>query len=377
MNQSLLWIPVNPSVPDRWAWEPEKHGEFSVRSAYRLLMAQHMRGDSETPQSSGNVVWKKTWSLSIPPKVKVFWWRTLHEFLPAKTVLHHRHIEPTAFCKVCGADNESIRHVLIECSVAREFWRTIKCLTGTKLPDLHPIHWVADLLCPKVCSDKVRGLLIIGMYALWTERNNRWHGKAQTPVKVAVQWAVDLAHDLWRLAQEHKPVKVPKVQQKWRPPPVGWTKCNVDAAFNSDKGQGSTAAVLRMADGKFVAGCAKLYPDALDVLSMEAQACRDGMIFTRAMGALRLQIETDCEVLAKLWLNRCFQRSHVAPILEEMRDLSSNFTEFVLMFAPRTCNRIAHLLAKQVLGESRVDEWHEAPSCINNLLADDCNSDPT
>jgi hypothetical protein len=50
---------------------------------------------------SGDVFWKETWKLNVPPKVRVFWWRVLHEFLPAKSVLYRRHIEPTAFCEVC------------------------------------------------------------------------------------------------------------------------------------------------------------------------------------------------------------------------------------------------------------------------------------
>jgi hypothetical protein len=48
-----------------------------------------------------------------------------------------RHIEPTAFCDVCGADNESIRQVLIECTIAKQFWREVKLLARSKLPELH------------------------------------------------------------------------------------------------------------------------------------------------------------------------------------------------------------------------------------------------
>jgi len=36
---AILSIPVRPNQADFWAWEPEKHGEFSVRSAYRKLAA--------------------------------------------------------------------------------------------------------------------------------------------------------------------------------------------------------------------------------------------------------------------------------------------------------------------------------------------------
>lgn len=75
----------------------------------------------------------------MPPKVKVVWWRVLHEFLPAKEILHRRHIDPTAFCEVCGADTESIKHILTDCTIAKAFWRAMQAFTGAKLSRLHPV----------------------------------------------------------------------------------------------------------------------------------------------------------------------------------------------------------------------------------------------
>lgn len=39
-------------------------------------------------------------------------------FLPASHVLHRRHIEPIANCELCGSGEETIGHVLIDCTVA-------------------------------------------------------------------------------------------------------------------------------------------------------------------------------------------------------------------------------------------------------------------
>ena len=77
---------------------------YSVKSAYRKLTSAHQQ---QTLESSGDEFWKKTWRLNVPPEVKVFCWRVLHEFLPAKSVLIQlhsvRYVELTA--------RESIRHV--------------------------------------------------------------------------------------------------------------------------------------------------------------------------------------------------------------------------------------------------------------------------
>ena len=80
-------------------------------------------------------------SLMFPPKVRVFWWRVIYEFLPTKQVLHRRHIEPVAFCDTCGCQEESIGHVLMDCTITKTFWEMAKQLTGVKLLKLHPTTW--------------------------------------------------------------------------------------------------------------------------------------------------------------------------------------------------------------------------------------------
>jgi len=67
---------------DFWAWEKEKHGNYSLRSAYRILESQR-RLNRDFPEPSSNMVWEILWKMEVPPKVRVFWWRVLHEFLPA------------------------------------------------------------------------------------------------------------------------------------------------------------------------------------------------------------------------------------------------------------------------------------------------------
>jgi hypothetical protein len=163
------------------------------------------------------------------------------------------------FCDVCGADAESIQHVLMGCTVAREFWRKVKTLTGAKLPTLHPATWATDMLSSKVCTDKERGIFIIGMYALWMQRNQRRHGEQGTPISIAVKWAIDTAYDLWNL---HKPIPPaqPKAVHRWQPPPEGWFKCNTDGAFDARKGEGASGVALRTASGVFAGGRARWYP---------------------------------------------------------------------------------------------------------------------
>jgi len=74
-----------------------------------------------------------------------------------------------------------------------------------------------------------------------------------------------------------------------------------------------------------------------------------------------------------LWALGDNQRSCLAPILREIREISLCFIDFNLMHASRVCNRIAHKVAQQATDDHRVVEWHVVPTCIINLLAEECN----
>ena len=88
-----------------------------------------------------------------------------------------------------------------------------------------------------------------------------------------------------------------------------------------------------------------------------------------------LILETDSQEFVKLWKEGANQRSRIASIIRETRELSSSFVNFYVTFTNRARNRVAHVLAKQVLCDNRLGEWQLAPTCVVHMLALDCNPD--
>jgi len=117
-------------VSDVKAWAFEKHGQYSVRSAYRLLKVEQaamaMAATGETGASGERQHWQTVWKLDVPPKVRVFWWRVLHNSLPSKFELKRRHVAKESFCEYCGDPEETLYHVAIQCPLARRFWAEVK-----------------------------------------------------------------------------------------------------------------------------------------------------------------------------------------------------------------------------------------------------------
>lgn len=64
----ILSTPVHGSGSDFWAWPLEKHGAYTVRSAYRLLEGkQSQLEDEQKAGSSVNQDWTAIWKLEVPP----------------------------------------------------------------------------------------------------------------------------------------------------------------------------------------------------------------------------------------------------------------------------------------------------------------------
>jgi hypothetical protein len=139
---------------DVLAWAFEKHGLYSVRSAYRLLKEAQMTEATATTTEAGasgdDRAWSLLWKLNVPLKVRVFWWRVLHNALPSKAELKRRHVEKESFCDLCGDPEESVYHVCLHCPAAKRFWAEVKKLTGITVPALHPSSWAMDVFRPEV-----------------------------------------------------------------------------------------------------------------------------------------------------------------------------------------------------------------------------------
>jgi hypothetical protein len=63
---AILLTPVNGNGEDFWAWAPEKHGVYSVKSAYRLLEANRKQVvEDEASGSSSSHDWQTLWKLVL------------------------------------------------------------------------------------------------------------------------------------------------------------------------------------------------------------------------------------------------------------------------------------------------------------------------
>ena len=116
---------------DFWSWAHERSGQFSVKSAYNMLVTIKQRREAwlyESAGSSDNRLeegsWKTLWKTEVPSKVCMFLWRLSRQSLPTEDVRVHRNMTTSSSCGLCGQP-DSWRHSLLECTVSRCTWALV------------------------------------------------------------------------------------------------------------------------------------------------------------------------------------------------------------------------------------------------------------
>ena len=100
-------------------WPLTVDGEYSVQSAYHLLVAVE---DCLAPSSSSLAHDHAVWKMKVPNKIWHFIWRAAKDSLPIKVNLKARHIPVDEVCEGCGDYLESTLHSMWLCDQARAIW---------------------------------------------------------------------------------------------------------------------------------------------------------------------------------------------------------------------------------------------------------------
>ena len=114
-------------------------------------------------------------------------------------------------------------------------------------------------------------------------------------------------------------------KEKWRPPIDGRVKVNTDGAFVEGARHGSGASVIRDHRGFVRAAQARWLGTVGDALMAEAIATRDGLVLAQEMEYLHVILESDCSVLVAALKTTAIDRSSIADLWHEIRELSGSF----------------------------------------------------
>jgi hypothetical protein len=114
--------------------------------------------------------------------------------------------------------------------------------------------------------------------------------------------------------------------------------------------------------------------DIRDAFQADVAASTQGIRATIHKGMTRAILETDSLILKHALKNKSYRMAEVGGQLYELKSLiSSNLSNFLCKFVPRSCNKEAHDLAAKGLMTSQGDvlRWENTPNFIFDLVAND------
>jgi phosphotransferase system IIA component len=164
----------------------------------------------------------------------------------------------------------------------------------------------------------------------------------------------DLAYVIHRNAEEFleirsKPAGGPNSPRKrWQKPPCDWLKVNSDGAFSAALGKGGWGFVIRDEEGDVVAAGAGALKHVHEAFHTEVLACYQGAMAVADKGIDKIILETDSLMLKQAMESDDYRFAEAGDYIYQLESLiSGSFSNWLCMFVPRSCNKVAHALAAE------------------------------
>ena len=157
---------------------------------------------------------------------------------------------------------------------------------------------------------------------------------------------------------------------KWTPPPDGWLMLNVDAATFKDPSRIGIGGVIRDHLGDFKMSFCKKMHRVEDPELAEILAIRCGVLFAKERNLYHIIVASDCQNIIKKIQSPHLDRSHVGAIVCDVKNLVRGVS-VSFMYIQRSCNEVAHVMARLVDQFSGSVWCNENPNAIQALLCND------
>ncbi|KAK7282263.1 hypothetical protein RIF29_10909 [Crotalaria pallida] len=164
--------PPNPEAGnDSVAWMADVSGCFTLKSAYNLL-----RGHTNLTQIVDNK-FDKVWKWKGPQRIRSFLWKICHDKLLTNSERMKRNMGVDNSCPCCLNNEETILHMLRDCSINIPFWqRTVHESSSTLFWNSNLETWLLANLSGKIIGKRDfhwETFFGVAVWLIWRNRNRQ------------------------------------------------------------------------------------------------------------------------------------------------------------------------------------------------------------
>ncbi|KAG2667144.1 hypothetical protein I3760_15G097700 [Carya illinoinensis] len=338
-EEVLHMVLTSVSRPDELIWEHEKSGQFSVRSAYRLFLADaasNQEGEVSFREDQ-TTMWRKIWKMQVPTRG-----------LPSLKNLLFKKVVTDAMCPWCRLEEEDTNHALLNCV-------TFKDALLDQLSFLQNASGLLDfvqIMLQLALSKKVREMeqMALCTWGLWHRRNKLLFEQQRLSPQQVMDQAFSLQQEQKSAIEEQR--KGLKPVYTWTPPQVGALKLNTDGATFQDQCSSGVGMVLRDENGQVIFTASKPEHKVTDPMEIEFLAVLRGLQICLPLGIAELEVELDS--------------------LSVIRRLLQRFPKVSIKHRGRMANAVAHCLARHSWHiDDLVIWWHSFPEFASQVIRHD------
>jgi hypothetical protein len=232
-------------LADVWTWHNTSSGVYSTKDAYTWLL---------DPMHINNITgWQWIWQLRLPTNIQFFIWQLVHDSIPTRATLHHRHVCSNNICPRCLTSAETVEHCLFLCDDSKSVWN--RC-------GLHDILYTLPNSTDRLAWCKTMGkqygnITFIIIWYNWCARNDFVFNQYRESVDTSIAKIHSLV--LACAAAFNKPNSLDQSNTSqrrvsWSRPAAGIMCLNVDGSLLNETNKAGYGGLLRDNHGNFIWG---------------------------------------------------------------------------------------------------------------------------
>lgn len=348
-------------LKDELTWQCEASGMFSMKSAYSI------NAGNET--NLQEPVWSNLWRIKVPNKMKFFVWTALHDKIMGNAERKRRKLTTNGECGTCHGKEESMAHILRDCSYAEEVWTA---LVGRdrwrKWSQTNPRQWLIQNITEKNQSTTQHEwprTFVITSWWIWRWRNDRVFNTVSMETHRKIAWIHEAEKEVNRAFSREASMRSSPITEKlikvcWKPSTTQRHTLNVDGSVKAAMRTASFGGILRSADGVWKGGFIGRSDDTEPIIT-ELRAIVNAMKWVVEKGIRDVEIQSDASEAVRWIKERVTLRGVARELIHEAICWCAKDRSISLRAIYREQNRSADALA--LLGHCQTVRWKDYSSC--------------